>query len=72
MLRNLEIEQTLEGEKMPSDNKDWKDWKSGWRYRTDAPRNKEWKKDREKLFRENGNGWWYYQGYHIWKDSARR
>ena len=54
---------------MPSDNIDWKDWKSGWRYRTDAPRNKEWKKDREKLFRENGNGWWWTQGAPMWRRS---
>ena len=37
---------------------DWKKWKSGWKYKTDAPQNREWKKDRAKLFRENGNGWW--------------
>ena len=37
---------------------DWKQWKNGWRYKTDAPQNREWKKDRAKLFRENGNGWW--------------
>jgi len=37
---------------------DWKLWKSGWKYKTDAPQNREWKKDRAKLFRENGNGWW--------------
>ena len=37
---------------------DWRQWKSGWKYKTDAPQNREWKKDRAKLFRENGNGWW--------------
>jgi len=37
---------------------DWKQWKNGWKYKTDAPQNREWKKDRAKLFRENGNGWW--------------
>tara|TARA_R100001377_G_C3163607_1_gene100546 strand:+ start:517 stop:717 length:201 start_codon:yes stop_codon:yes gene_type:complete len=24
--------------------------------------NKKYLKDRAKLFKENGNGWWYYQG----------
>ena len=66
---------------MPSDNnkiktyitqKDWKVWKKGWRYKSDAPHDREWKEDRKKLFRESGNGWWYYQGYHVWKDSAKR
>ena len=37
---------------------DWKRWKSGWKYKSDAPQNREWKKDRAKLFRKNGNGWW--------------
>ncbi len=27
-------------------------------------------KDRNKLFKENGNGWWWYQGFHVWKHSA--
>jgi len=39
---------------------DWKQWKSGWRYKTDAPKNRKWNKDRKELFRKNGNGWWYY------------
>ena len=33
-------------------------WKSGWKYKTDAPQNREWNKDRTKLFKKNGNGWW--------------
>jgi hypothetical protein len=37
---------------------DWKLWKSGWKYKTDAPQNRQWNKDRKKLFRKNGNGWW--------------
>ena len=35
-----------------------KEWKRGWRYKRDAPYDKEWKKDRDKLFAEAGNGWW--------------
>jgi hypothetical protein len=41
-------------------SKDWKQWKTGWRYKTDAPRDKQWQEDRLKLFRENGNGWWCF------------
>ena len=37
---------------------DWKRWKSGWKYKSDAPQNREWKKDRAKLFKKNGNGGW--------------
>ena len=40
---------------------DWKQWKLGWKYKKDAPRDKQWKKDREKLFRQNGNGWWWFK-----------
>ena len=40
---------------------DWKRWKSGWQYKTDAPQNREWKKDRAKLFKKNGNGWWWFK-----------
>ena len=41
---------------------DWKAWKKGWRYKKDAPYDKEWQKDRAKTFKENGNGWWWTQG----------
>ena len=40
---------------------DWKQWKSGWKYTEDAPKDKQWKKDREKLFKQNGNGWWWFK-----------
>lgn len=35
-------------------------WTVGWQYDTDAPRDPEWQKDREELFRKNGNGWWWF------------
>ena len=38
---------------------DWRQWKNGWKYKTAAPQNREWNKDRNKLFSENGNGWWW-------------
>jgi len=48
-----------------------KDCKSGWEYNGDVG-DPQYEKDRKKLFKENGNGWWLYQGFHIWKDDARR
>ena len=39
---------------------DWKQWKSGWKYGADAPKNRQWNKDRKKLFKINGNGWWWF------------
>lgn len=50
------------------------DWKSnlekrGWPYRQDAPNDPEYIKDRSKLFKEAGNGWWWYQGTTMWKNS---
>lgn len=40
---------------------DWKQWKTGWKYKKDAPVDKQWQKDRDKLFRRNGNGWWWFK-----------
>ena len=57
------------GEKMKTNSKDWKKWESGWKYKGDI-RDPQYLKDRNKLFKENGNGWWWYQGFHIWKHSA--
>jgi len=56
---------------MKTNSKDWKDWESGWKYKGGI-RDPQYLKDRKKLFEENGNGWWWYQGFHIWKDSARK
>ena len=39
-----------------------KEWLKGWRYEKDAPYDKEWKKDRDELFKESGNGWWRLKG----------
>ena len=41
---------------------DWKQWKNGWKYKTDAPQNRQWNKDRKELFQKNGNGWWFDVG----------
>jgi len=40
---------------------DWKQWKRGWRYKSDAPDDPDWQKDRNKLFKKNGNGWWWFK-----------
>ena len=45
----------------PRRGDDWKQWKSGWQYKADAPKDKQWQKDRDKLFSKNGNGWWWFK-----------
>jgi|TARA_Y100000310_G_scaffold69330_1_gene64813 hypothetical protein len=53
----------------PTRSKDWKEWKAkGWKYKKDAPHDKEWKKDRGKLFKKNGNGWWWFTSNMVWVD----
>ena len=42
--------------------------KSKWPYKTDAPQNREWKKDRAGLFNEHGNGWWRFVGTRSYQD----
>ena len=42
-------------------SKDWMEWTSGWQYKTEDPKNRQWNKDRKELFRKNGNGWWWFQ-----------
>tara|TARA_R100000458_G_C8182281_1_gene178875 strand:- start:396 stop:605 length:210 start_codon:yes stop_codon:yes gene_type:complete len=51
---------------------DWKYANRGWRYKRDAPYDKEWQEDRRKLFKEAGNGWWYTQGIYRCSDSLKR
>ena len=47
--------------KMPHRRKDdWKEWKTGWQYKKNAPRDPQWREDRERLFKKNGNGWWLF------------
>ena len=42
------------------------DWKKSpkkkWKYKYDAPWDKNWIADRRKLFAESGNGWWILKG----------
>jgi hypothetical protein len=45
---------------------DWKSVKKGFPYKgTDDPK---YIKDRDKFFKDNGNGWWYFQGTYRWKE----
>ena len=47
--------------KKPERSKDWKQWeKKGWRYK--GLNDPEYIKDRDTLFRRNGNGWWGVTG----------
>jgi hypothetical protein len=56
---------------MSSENLDWRDWSSGWRYKgdTDDP---QYLKDRSKFFKENGNGWWWYEGVYTRSESKTK
>ena len=51
-----------------SRNLDWQDWKKGWQYNGDID-DPQYLKDRDKLFKENGNGWWWYEGIRLWKEN---
>ena len=48
--------------KSNSEIDDWKAWSKGWPYLGNAPNDPEYLKDRDKLFKSNGNGWWWTQG----------
>ena len=50
---------------------DWRAWKKGWQYKGDVD-DPEYLKARSKLFKENGNGWWWYEGFHAWKESRTK
>ncbi len=52
---------------MDSNQNDWKKTKKGWPYKKDALKDPQYMEDRAKTFKENGNGWWWTQGYHDWK-----
>lgn len=54
---------------------DWKHQTKGWQYSSDAPHNRQWKKDRAELFKKNGNGWWWTYGVKSWRkylDNAKK
>jgi hypothetical protein len=40
---------------------DWKQCKNGWPYRGDV-NDPVYMMERSEFFKENGNGWWYWQG----------
>lgn len=43
------------------DRDDWKFWKTGWKYKENAPKDLQWQKDRQELFSKHGNGWWWFK-----------
>jgi hypothetical protein len=51
----------LHNKKDDSSQHDWRNWNQGWQYKGDVD-DKEYLKDRSKLFALNGNGWWHYDG----------
>ena len=51
----------------------WRKYKTrGWPYSSDAPENNKWQKDREKLFKQGGNGWWMLKGTPAYKKHLER
>ena len=40
---------------------DWKKKATGWPFKEDAPYDPKYIRERDKLFKENGNGWWWGQ-----------
>ena len=41
---------------------EWKRCKRGWPYGDSESEELRWLKDRDALFKENGNGWWVFKG----------
>ncbi len=56
---------------MKKDSKDLGNWKQcpakGWPYKGDAPNDPQYIKERDKVLKENGNGWWWFQGKTMWR-----
>ena len=42
---------------------------SNWPYKTDAPKNREWNKDRKELFNRHGNGWYRFAGTRSYQNT---
>ena len=40
---------------------DWRKKSTGWPFKGDAPDDPKYLRERNKLFKENGNGWWWGQ-----------
>jgi len=49
---------------------DWKN-KRSWPYKDDPLDDPQYIEDRDTFFKENGNGWWFYQGYNSWRDNRK-
>ena len=44
---------------------------SNWPYKTDAPKNREWIKDRKELFNRHGNGWYRFAGTRSYREYLK-
>jgi len=44
---------------------------SNWPYKTDAPQNREWNKDRKELFNRHGNGWYRFAGTRSYQEYLK-
>ena len=51
---------------------DWRKCKGGWPYKKDALKDSQWKKDRSKLFKESGNGWWRLLGTPLFREHMKK
>ena len=50
---------------------DWKN-KRSWPYKDDILNDPKYIKDRNALFKENGNGWWWYQGLNLSRPNMKK
>jgi hypothetical protein len=50
---------------------DWKN-KRSWPYKDDILDDPKYIEDRNNLFRENGNGWWWYQGLNLSRPNRKK
>jgi len=60
------------GPKTKQKHNNHKEWITGWKYKKDAPYDKEWQEDRRKLFAKSGNGWWRYVGTPEYREYIKR
>ena len=44
---------------------------SNWPYKSNAPQNREWKKDRKELFNRHGNGWYRFAGTRSYQEYLK-
>tara|TARA_R110000765_G_scaffold144654_1_gene246709 strand:- start:28 stop:360 length:333 start_codon:yes stop_codon:yes gene_type:complete len=52
----------MNAKKRPLNRDDWKKWRKGWPYDGDVE-DPVYLMERDEIFKENGNGWWWFEGY---------